>query len=272
MLGVMHGARVHTQAQSGREAASVPEFATAAITPSDSSSRLVVLRFTPDGALVIDVPVYRVLLWAFGISGDRILRVPDWTRTSRYDIEAKVDAADVPRFRELSIRDRREMVLALLENRFGLEFHHETRNIPVDTLVVAKDGPKLKESGKATQTESRLEAPAGLNPAYPREVFVQGRGVPMAAIVRVISREVGRPVVDKTGLQGKYDYTLHWIPEHSSEWPDTSPSRDGIPPPMDATSLSMSSALQEQLGLKLEVQKQPEDVIVIDRVERPSQN
>jgi uncharacterized protein (TIGR03435 family) len=160
------------------------------------------------------------------------------------------------------------MVQSLLAERFELKVSQSSKELPIYALVVTKNGLKLSQTadpqpgpGAGTRSTTRLQ---------PGELTA--RGMPMSALAERLSREVGRQVVDKTGLQGGYDFTLHWTPElqtrplgagDGSQGPATSP---------DATGPSIFTAIQEQLGLKLESQKGPVGTIVIDRIEKPSAN
>jgi uncharacterized protein (TIGR03435 family) len=112
------------------------------------------IHMTPDGISIIGMPLAMLVRQAFGLSKDRILNEPEWVRSARFDIEAKVAPEDVARLASLTLQQRGRMMLPLLEERFGLKFHHETRVLPVFALEVAKGGPKLKgtkveESGAA---------------------------------------------------------------------------------------------------------------------------
>ena len=148
---------------------------------------------------------------------------------------------------------------ALLADRFKLSFHRETKEMPVYELVVAKNGPKLQTS-TAGQAQIRM-----------------GRGTLTAQktslnlLANNLSQNVGRVVIDKTGLTGDFDIKLEWTPEDGERM---GPPRDNgeTPPSAPAPGLSIFTALQEQLGLKLEARKGPVEILVIDRTEKPSEN
>jgi bla regulator protein blaR1 len=197
---------------------------------------------------------------------------PSWVSNDRYDLTAKADAETVQVWGKLPKEQQKEelrsMMRALLEDRFHLTMRHETRNMPVWALVVAKGGPKFAEA---------VAPPADLNdgsdPAKPYDKskpyqtrwkqdrgLIQGRDVSIDDLGWVLwgQRELeSRKILDQTGLKGKYDLTLKWASTDDPREPDGP---------------SLFTAIQEQLGLKLEATKRPMDVLVIDHVERPSEN
>jgi uncharacterized protein (TIGR03435 family) len=150
------------------------------------------------------------------------------------------------------------MVQRLLEDRFKLKVHHEMRDLPVYELVAAKGGPKLKPSADTAVKLSELGITATAG-------HIEGRKAKVVMLTDVLGfqRETGsRKVLDKTGLVGEYDFTLRWTQE----------TEPGVPAPADAPWPSLFTALQEQLGLKLELTKGPMDTIVIDYADMPSEN
>lgn len=154
------------------------------------------------------------------------------------------------------------MLESLLIERFKLSVHKETREEQVYELVVAKSGAKLKEA-----TESLKAKQTGLRIAGRGRLI--GIAVPLPILINTLSEQVGRVIVDKTNLTGRYDFTLEWTPDPvDSGLPGVSDS--GPPPPDDRPSLFI--AIQEQLGLKLESTKGPVEILVIDHVEKPDAN
>jgi uncharacterized protein (TIGR03435 family) len=149
-------------------------------------------------------------------------------------------------------------IQALLADRFQLQLHRETKELPLYALVVDKNGPKLQEPANGRK-EMDFETGRGQ---------LKARNIPMPYLTRYLSRGLGRVVVDKTGLGGKYDFALTWDPE---EIRVSAPPVD-VPPPSDSNAPSIFTALEEQLGLKLESRRGPVDVLVIEHVERPSEN
>ncbi len=169
-----------------------------------------------------------------------------WMAADRYDILANVPREIVP-----SEDNVRLMFQALLADRFQLKVHMETKERPVYALVAGKNGPKLKAS-----TADQYSQSAGGNRTA-LETFAKAS---MEQFAKHLSYAVERPVLDKTGLQGFYDFTLSWTPDN------------GGPPPPDSNGVDIFKALQEQLGLKLEPQKAPIEILLIDHAEKPSAN
>jgi uncharacterized protein (TIGR03435 family) len=158
---------------------------------------------------------------------------------------------------------RQHMLQVFLAERFKLAAHAETRELPIYSLVVAKNGPKLHEAKPGDTYESAYKlpdgSPAGSGFHSDEAGKVTGQGVSTASFTQWLTRQVGRPVLDKTGLTGKYDLTLSWTKDQG-EGSD------------DPAGPSIFDAVQQQLGLKLESGKGPVKVIVIDHAEKPSGN
>ena len=213
-----------------------------------------------------------------GVQPFQIPGGPGWIASARFDITAKADAtAKMP---ELML-----MLQSLLRDRFQLAVHKETKELPIYALVLAKKdgkpGQRLIES-----KEGGCTPPAPTKPPPPPDpakgpalacgqLFagmeqVRGLSVSVQRLLPVLSRYLDRKVVDQTGLTGTYDVTLEWTPDdaHLIQLPPDAPR----PAPSAGDRPSLFTALQEQLGLKLESQKGPVDMIVIDRAEKPSEN
>jgi bla regulator protein blaR1 len=262
---------------------SLPKFEVATIKPTKADEGRTMMMFTPDGISIQGVPMKMLVREAFGVEDDRILNEPAWLK-NRYDIEAKVDAVDAPKLKDMKIDQRRQMILPLLEDRFNMKYHHETRELPMYALVVAKGGLKMKPSppddpSKADDPQKPEAGDAKDKPRMGRRSLMMngrghlestGTGIPF--LVHVLSSQLGRTVVDKTGLTGNYDYTLQWTPDDMGTpmAGDAGPGKGDISP--DAGGPTLFTALEEQLGLKLESQKGTVDVIVIDHIDAPSEN
>jgi uncharacterized protein (TIGR03435 family) len=216
LFGLVPMAQTCAQTQNGGTAAPLPKFAVAAIHPIKRGQEpsIIHVTFTQEGLFNEGVPLIVLMRAAFGVSEDRILGGPDWVRRDEYYIQAKVDAADVPRWGKLTAQERWAVVLALLEDRFGLKFHHETKDERAHTLVIAKGGPKLK---KSSPTEVGKDgATAQLKASGSKEgLHLEMHGASMAGIVDIISKQLRGSVIDKTGLTGPYDFTLDYLPEGS---------------------------------------------------------
>jgi uncharacterized protein (TIGR03435 family) len=200
--------------------------------------------------MTINVSLRGLLQFAFDMPGVQIVNTPDWLGNRSFDVDAKADKPVDDWIHTLDSVHAREaknqMVQALLADRFGLKTHRETRDLPAYVLVVAKGGPKLHEAnGGSRFDEWRTQ--------------ITDQGATMTTLADQIAKVLGRPVVDKTGIAGRFDVTLKWTP-------------DGIAPQTDTDSASIFTAVQEQLGLKLESTKTSVPVLVIDHVEMPSAN
>lgn len=202
---------------------------------------------------------------AYGVEARQISGAPNWldSDSERYDITAKMDSSAADELRKLG-RDQRNlaqqhMIQTLLADRCKLAVHTKTKELPVYALVISKNGPKLHES-KADGPPLRGATEVNLGKIHLR--------ANMRVLARLLSdsRDVGRVVVDKTGLNGRYDVALEWKPEgvESLKGTDNSASSGSGP--------SIFTALEEQLGLTLEPQKGPVEIVVIEHVERPSEN
>jgi uncharacterized protein (TIGR03435 family) len=199
----------------------------------------------------INAPLMMILQYAFDIPQTRILDAPGWLNAEKFDIEAKADSLDDPLSKlpsDEAKAEKRKMIQALLADRFALKTHLETRELPVYALVVAKGGAKLQDSKSNGCMINGGRA--GIN--------IQGCAS-MAVLGEELAENLGRIVIDKTGLDGRYDIDLKWTPYDSA-----AAATESGP--------SIFTALQEQLGLKLESQKGPVQVLVIDHVEQPSAN
>jgi uncharacterized protein (TIGR03435 family) len=235
------------------------------------------VRVTPGGMLTVTNNNLRnIIRNAWNITNDQIAGGPDWIDSERFDITAKASAP----FRQEAART---MLQGLLAERFGLVTHNETRELPVYLLVVAgKDGglgPQMKKSdvdcaalfaavtagGKMPERLPNGNLPCGISiRANQGQGLVTGNGVAMEALARNLVGGVGRIVVDRTGLAGYYDINMTFAAEAPP-----SPGAPAAPAP-DSTSPSLFTAMQEQLGLKLEPGRAPVSVLVIDRVQRPA--
>lgn len=286
LFGVLNPLHVRAQSPTATTA-SAPKFEVASIKPTDGAGGLFRVRLDPSGRFVANNVTVRFLIeQAYSLKDSQISGAPGWIDSEHYDISAKPEDAFVEQ--KLSRDERSQqislMLQSLLADRFKVSLHHETKDLPLYVLAVAKNGPKLHESAPAPpESDTPPPGPPG---APLRRGFIQmrsgeftGNSVSLDRLVEVLSRVVGRIVVDKTGLKGNYYFTLNWTPGEG-EGPmfrgpggpgAGGPPRDAAPPP-DASGPTIFTALQEQLGLKLESQKGPVDTVVIDRVEKPSEN
>lgn len=208
--------------------------------------------YLPDGLTAGCVPLLFLVENAYRLmDGSRIIGLPEWARDSQlYSIEARVSGEDVAAYSKLSRDDKFRMLQPVLAERFHMKAHMEPREMPAYALVIARGGPKLKEPAPDEPSSSQFGAPTGQ---------VRWANSSLTNLTWLLSREVGRPVVDKTGLTGKYDFTLEYAPA----------ARAGAE---DAARPSVFTALEEQLGLKLLPAKEPVEMLVIDSIQQPAAN
>jgi uncharacterized protein (TIGR03435 family) len=257
-------------------------FDVVSIRPYPRNNMMISIRTTPDGVSVSGMPMHMVLREAFGVTNDQLLGEPDWVATDRYDVEGKVAPEDAPKLKQLSNEQRWTLLLPALEERCNLKFHHETKELTVYMLVIAKGGLKMQPaqpvgnvapSGPMGSGPGNVSAPPSPPPppGPGAGMFFTARSATMDSLVHMLARTLGNPVIDKTGLTGKYDLRLQFAPDDNVRASMPPPAMGGAPPP-ETDGPSIFTALQEQLGLKLVAQKQPVDVIVIDHMERPTAN
>jgi uncharacterized protein (TIGR03435 family) len=227
------------------------------------------MQYTPDGFTASHFPLKALIISAFGVGLDRISGMPNWSDFEMYDIEAKMESSTADKLKKLSPDElrvvRQQMLQALLVNRFKLTFHRESKELPVFFLVVGKNGPKVRESKPSESSTSEIKGRDGqplskganqmrMELGAGGTIQLTAPGTPIKALLGALSGQLGRPVIDRTGLTGNYDISLEWAPEQDSNGP------------------SLQTAVQDQLGLKLESGKGPIEIIVIDHLERPSKN
>jgi uncharacterized protein (TIGR03435 family) len=290
VFGVANGPQSVSSSQSEVTVATTPRFEVASIKSYESDPTGWHYGFSItdppyDGTFyATDVTVKKLVEMAYGVQYSWLIQgAPSWLDSEKFDIQAKADSAVNDELRKLS-RDagglvKHRMLQALLVDRFKLTLHRETRDLPAFALVIAKNGPKLQESKPGDTFPNGVKVPGG--PLSPRSIHLgpgqlAGHGIPVASLVDLLSQRLGRIVVDKTGLKGVYDFTLQWTPDQSpAAMPvgqeNGKPETDNAPPP-ESSGPSLFTAIQEQLGLKLESTKGPVEVLVIDHVERPSEN
>jgi uncharacterized protein (TIGR03435 family) len=208
-------------------------------------------------------------------------QLPDWVKTEKFDIQAR--ATGNP-----GKDDMRLMMRALLAERFKLTVHNETRDVPVFAWVLArpgKTGPKLNPHEETPPCETNAapaaapqNTPAGLPvlcngifgmpPSAPGRQRIAARNVTLSFLADALSAgaNLGRPMVNKTGLDGKFDFSLEWTPELQGAAPP------GIDLQLDTSGPTIQQALQDQFGIKLQPDKAPMNVVVLDHVEHPSEN
>ena len=204
-----------------------------------------------------------LLAAAYDLHPQAIAGGPAWIESDHYDILAKTPGAVRP-----NLNEQMAMLRKLLADRFKLTFHRESKELPIYALTVAKTGAKLKES--AASPDASPEGPPPLIFVIaPQLVRLPGRSASMSELASVMQRAaLDRPVLDKTGLSGRYDFELEWTPDESQFGGvlGKAPSAD------ESLKPGLFAAIQQQLGLRLEATRGVVSLLVIDHVERPSEN
>ena len=210
------------------------------------------VRFLPNGLSAACAPVVFIVEFAYHLMDPtRIVGLPKWaTGPKIYAIEARVSAEDASAFANLKRDEKSGMMQTVFAERFGMRAHMETREMPAYALVLAKSGSKLKEPSDTTSGISQFGGTNG---------EVMWANSPLTDLKFLLAKETGRPVVDNTGLTGKYDFLLKYTPADHAAMDES-----GRP--------SIFTALEEQLGLKLIPMKQPVEVLVVDSIEQPTEN
>jgi uncharacterized protein (TIGR03435 family) len=236
-----------------------PVFDVSTIKPNNSGSGSMSISTNLGIFTTTNVSIKMLLTNAFGIRDEFISGLPGWAGSAHYDIVAKVVDADPDAMMHLSKEQRQKMMQQLLADRFHLKTHIETKELPVFDLVMAKGGIKFHEFDHNNPNAKQGNMTVN-NTASNAEMTANG--MPMESLAKMLEGEVQRNVIDKTSLTGKYDLHLKWRSEEDG--PDNGSGDDQAP--------SLFTALQEELGLKLESSKGPVDTLVVDHIEAPSEN
>jgi len=258
LISVCLGRLASAQSRPSFEAASVKANE---VNDSDEASRI---TRTPGGLTATDADFQWLLELAFQTRQIDFSRVPESLRTQRFDIIAKAAG-------KIGADQHWEMLQTLLEDRFKLMFHRETKEAQVYALTLGKSGvgPKLTRSADPDCPVSPSDS--NFCGVIPRPGMMIGKRVSMARIARELSLFAGRPVQDETGLMGSFDFQLTWTPDPGASKSDSDKLEEaGVA--VDPSGRSFFSAIQNELGLKLESKKGQVETLVIDHVERLAEN
>jgi uncharacterized protein (TIGR03435 family) len=233
------------RAQSQATVASPLKFEVASVKPNKSGDRDASMNPSPGGFYATNTTLKFLITWAYDVGDHQISAGPNWINTERYDIVAKgqIDRPNSAQYRQ--------MLQTLLADRFQLRLRRETKELPVYALVVGKNGSKLREADGVGMTTGRGR--------------ITARRISMERFAAHLGNRLGRTVLDRTGLQGNFAFELEWTP-------DPGQPLGPNPTPLESSGPSIFTALQDQLGLKLEPQKGSVEMLVIDHVEKPSEN
>jgi uncharacterized protein (TIGR03435 family) len=239
-----------------------PTFEVASIRQNIDPNHSWRMNFTPNGVSALDVTLQYAIHEAYGLYDDRLWSGgPSWLTERRFDIEAKYDTVQYP---HPTLVQRQAMLQQLLAERFKLAVHHESNEFPLYALVVAKNGPKFQES-KPDELHPNKVYGSICHVTRSRPGILGLEGCTMVDLARLLTgwthHDLGRTIVDHTGLTARYTLLLQWTPENASQ-----------PAAQDTEGPFLFTALKEQLGLELKATTGPLDTIVIDHVEMPSEN
>jgi bla regulator protein blaR1 len=274
-FGLLHATPSRAQAQDESAASNSSATASATIKPSElntptyagSKTHMIRMMIGPEKFDARNVTLRALIQEAYQVQANQVIGGPDWLDTAAFDVhlktrESEPSNANPEKVMAENVVLSRSMLRALLENRAKLALHTATKDLETYTLTVADNGPKLQPAPAEQSDELKEQGPhmgrqqmrmqIGGNQVY----GIGAQGIPLDDFAQQLSRQLGTPVVNKTGLQGRYDFNLHWNGGNGGS--------NGSEP-------SLVDAVQEQLGLKLERQKAPMQVLVIDHIEKPAE-
>ena len=249
----------------------VPDYDVVSIKPDKSGVFMVRVMNKPDGFSASNVTLKMLLQNSYGIREDLIFGGAGWVDSTHFDVEAKVAAQDVDTFKKLNHAQQRLMLQKALAERFNVKVHTETKQLPVYDLVVVNSAKLVKANAGDTYANGIKGfdgiGHAGMVRMEPGKLT--GQGIPISDLVNLLAQRLHRTVIDKTGLKDKYDLTMTWAPDEES---DPMFHGTGNDQQSDSSGPSIFTALQEQLGLKLQSDKGPVETLVVDHAEMPSEN
>jgi uncharacterized protein (TIGR03435 family) len=290
MFGLANAPQIPAQAAQAN-GAPLPSFEVASIRPGDPHGEWNVNGGAGGRLDATDITVKMLILIAYEIDATRLGELPSWAQSQKFTIRA-VGPPNMPKLPNQQMAHlSHQMMQSLLADRFGLRVHRTTKQLPVYELIVAKGGPKIKPMNKADFVAAGRPYDPEISmlhwmPGLPQE-HMTALGAAISQLTLALTRDLGRTVVDKTALTGRYDFELTWTssPGELGSLPGAPGFGGGARADgngqstlgastsvIDSSGPSIFTAIREQLGLKLESTKGPVEVLVIDHVERPSEN
>ena len=244
-----------------------PRFDTASVKPNQSPEAGINNRFSPGRFAYVNTPLWVLITLAYDVPSERVLDIPDWARRDKYDITA----THSPEYRAFS-QQQRAMLQRLLEERFSLKAHRETREMPVYELIKARSDGQLGRWLHAATLDCSPGSTADLSQCGTRIIpgLIDGKWVPWQMLLDQLPSAVGRTVIDKTGLQGRFEVRLEWSPDPSVSRSPEAVASATVAAATPGERVGIFTALPEQLGVKLQDARAPLEVLVIDRLERPT--
>jgi uncharacterized protein (TIGR03435 family) len=269
-IAFLTGLSVHGQAPLPLSQVTAPAFDVVSIKPNKSDSGGMSSTGVTDSFKGTNLRLNDLVMDSYNLTSyDLIFGLPNWTRSAHFDVEAKITNPDKKQIDNLTDDQRNAMMLAILKDRFHFQAHLETKILPVYDLVIAKGGAKfIGGNGPDAVTAAALakrNITVGGMVTYDGEITAGA--TPVSSLVFTLTSVVGRTVIDKTGLTGTYNFELKWTPEHGGP-----ANADNGQANSQDSGPSIFTALQEQLGLKLQPSKGPVQTLVVDHIEMPSEN
>lgn len=281
VFGLLHATPSRAQSQDDNAVATENIVESATIKPSElntatyagTKQHMIRMMYGPDGFEARNVTLRAILQEAYQVQANQIEGGPDWLDSAAFDVQVRVhkSSLELPP-PERNMAQVRLALQKLLAEHAALVVHNETKVLPTYALAVAENGPKLQPAASGEPGDMKFNAPVHMQKQQMRmeiggnQVYgIGAQGISTDDLAQQLSRQLGTPVVNKTGLQGRYDFNLNW-----SDHRGTSAEND--PSAANPSAPSLITAVQEQLGLKLEPHNAPTQVLVIDRIEKPAEN
>lgn len=234
-----------------------PGIEVSTVKPTRPGTRMFLLMIRGTDVVIQNFTLANLIKFAYQVQGRQIVGAPGWMDSDKWDIQAKPDIPGKP-----SVEQEREILQKLFAERFALKMHPENREMTSYVLTVGKSGPKLAKTADASLPANLYMEPMGV---------LHAQHATLADFTRALRQNLlDRPVVDQTGLTGKWDFVLHF------DWAPFAAQTQGMPahpsPAGDTSEPSLFTAIQQQLGLKLKAQKIQVPVLVVDHVQLPTPN
>jgi bla regulator protein blaR1 len=263
-FGLFNATPSRAQSQTENATLSAPVYSSVSVKPSaipNEDNRTQMMFSLRDGSFMArGVTLQRLIEMAYHVQPSQISGPQDLLNKTRFDVDAKLDPQYVQQMSEHRGDEDQGMLRSILADQFKLVAHTEAQKVPAYDLVVAEAGAKIRAVGQDPPRRFRLGRGE-----------LSSSGAPLELLAAQLSARLGRPVIDKTGLKGIYAFNLRWTPDPTEEEHLKQSGEAVFPePPPDANGPSLTNALQEQLGLKLQPNTEPVQVLVIDHAELPS--
>jgi len=257
------------------------KFEVVSIHPADPDGHRMNIGMSPDGRFTAEgLTMQRLVCMAYGIQDFQLEGAPKWFTTERYSIHAKSESDVEEQFPKLTDEQKmivgKQMVQAMLADRFSLSLRKDTRKASVLQIVVDKNGPKLHQAAPGDTYPNGLKE--GNGKGHEGMMRFNGtqltaQGIKMDSLASFLSGQLNQVVQNKTGLDGLYDFTLEWSRDADRpQGPQQMVGEGGSTSADGSAGTSLFTAIREQLGLKLEEQKSDVPVYVVEKAEKPTQN